>query len=345
MQLNPSYGPPYEHLIELLLGERGDSARAVQVNSAYQRLAPDADHREWGPLSLALAFGSPTARARAMSAIDTLPLPVVMQLAHYLNQPRFRRSQEQLFGVVARRVTEQDVVLHPFVAAARIALGQLSGAVASALESDGCRGNAIYFAYLIVRAPLPPEAEAALQASRSRVNSCPGGSDVFLSGAYAADVGRWAAVDSTRAFLAALARRQLGIGDSLKARHTRLLAEALHGYQVARAGDVEQGIRMLQSLQPQLRGSAVVRWWLGELLLENGRPREARVYFASYWGDKEGIPASYFLARIDEQLGNRAQARAEYARFADGWRNADREVQPYVAEARARIAALDKRVH
>ena len=65
MQLNPSYGPPYEHLIELLLGERGDSARAVQVNSAYQRLAPDADHREWGPLSLALAFGSPTARARA----------------------------------------------------------------------------------------------------------------------------------------------------------------------------------------------------------------------------------------------------------------------------------------
>ena len=44
--------------------------------------------------------------------------------------------------------------------------------------------------------------------------------------------------------------------------------------------------------------------------------------------------------RVSERLGNREQAIADYGFAADVWRNADPELQPYVAEARAALKRL-----
>jgi hypothetical protein len=45
-------------------------------------------------------------------------------------------------------------------------------------------------------------------------------------------------------------------------------------------------------------------------------------------------------ARVNERLGNREKAIAAYRFVADVWRNADPELQPYVAEARAALKRL-----
>jgi hypothetical protein len=44
--------------------------------------------------------------------------------------------------------------------------------------------------------------------------------------------------------------------------------------------------------------------------------------------------------RVNERLGNREQAIDGYGMVVRAWRNADRELQPYVAEARTALARL-----
>lgn len=51
-------------------------------------------------------------------------------------------------------------------------------------------------------------------------------------------------------------------------------------------------------------------------------------------------PAHYFSAQIHEARGERAEARAHYARFAELWSNADPTLQPMVNDARRHIAQL-----
>ena len=45
-------------------------------------------------------------------------------------------------------------------------------------------------------------------------------------------------------------------------------------------------------------------------------------------------------ARVNERLGNRANALAGYSFVAAVWMHADPELQPYVAEARAALKRL-----
>jgi hypothetical protein len=100
---------------------------------------------------------------------------------------------------------------------------------------------------------------------------------------------------------------------------------------------VAEAIPLLQRAQASIVGSSneVVRWWLAHLLLQTRRSREARAYFASFWhtGLRLDIPASYYLALIDQELGNNSDARAEYAAFARAWRAADPALQPMVRQA------------
>jgi hypothetical protein len=46
-------------------------------------------------------------------------------------------------------------------------------------------------------------------------------------------------------------------------------------------------------------------------------------------------------ARVRERVGRRAEAARDFGYVVDLWRNADEELQPYVAEARAALARLN----
>ncbi len=80
-----------------------------------------------------------------------------------------------------------------------------------------------------------------------------------------------------------------------------------------------------------------IRWWIGELLLEMGRPQEAALYFESFWNDPL---AADRLAGIYEQMGDRAKAREAYALVASAWKDADPELQLRARESRAAVQRL-----
>ena len=80
-----------------------------------------------------------------------------------------------------------------------------------------------------------------------------------------------------------------------------------------------------------------LRWFIGDLLMEQNRPKDARPYFASL----QFTPlAQYRLGEIYEQLGEPEKARAAFAFFLEAWSRADPELQPMVVTARAAVHRL-----
>ena len=87
----------------------------------------------------------------------------------------------------------------------------------------------------------------------------------------------------------------------------------------------------------------MIRWWLGTLYMEQGRPADAVRQFRTLQG---AYPApnwtlAYFRAgEAYEQLGETEKAREQYAYFVDAWADADPELEPWVERGRERLAAL-----
>jgi len=92
--------------------------------------------------------------------------------------------------------------------------------------------------------------------------------------------------------------------------------------------------------------------YLGLAFDRGGRSDSARTYLTRYvemtapgrWVvDKAALgPVLFRLGELDESAGDAAHAAEYYGRFVDLWAHADPELQPRVAEARARIAQLDR---
>ena len=84
-----------------------------------------------------------------------------------------------------------------------------------------------------------------------------------------------------------------------------------------------------------------LRWWLGQLLVELDRPREALAYFQTrdtfggWWSFEE-----FESAKIYEELGEFEKARESYEYALLAWRDADPELQPRIQEARRALVRL-----
>jgi tetratricopeptide (TPR) repeat protein len=115
---------------------------------------------------------------------------------------------------------------------------------------------------------------------------------------------------------------------------------------------------VLETAQQQLYGYAVVsrsyfpfvpnftvREWLGALMLEVDRPRDAERYFKSLGSDPFGGSDPFValrLGNLHEQLGEFEEARASYEYALLSWQDADPELQPRIQEARRALARLPK---
>jgi DNA-binding SARP family transcriptional activator/TolB-like protein len=90
------------------------------------------------------------------------------------------------------------------------------------------------------------------------------------------------------------------------------------------------------------------RWLRGELLRETGRAAEALRWYGTF-PDPAARDLAYLApshlrrAQLHEAAGDRRLASFHYERFVDLWRDADPELQPEVARARARLHALAPR--
>jgi tetratricopeptide (TPR) repeat protein len=170
----------------------------------------------------------------------------------------------------------------------------------------------------------------------------------FYAGAYAADRGHWEDHAAALARLRTRADQLLAEGDSGGSRFAKGASMALSGRELWRRGDLPRALPLLVDGQRETTwggGGAsahrealngTIRWWLGELVLQMGRPRDAAVYFESFWNDPL---AAERLGPIYERIGDPEKAREAYSLIASAWRNADPELQ---ARARAAYASVQR---
>jgi tetratricopeptide (TPR) repeat protein len=174
----------------------------------------------------------------------------------------------------------------------------------------------------------------------------------FVAGVFAADQGRWVDHEAVLGRAHEEVRRRRAVGDTTAARMFDGVARALQGYALWKRGQPAEALPQLEAVQRDMRGSAggraenlndAVRWWLGQLLVELDRPRDALVYFRTRdtWGGWSPF-REFESAKIYEEIGEFEKARESYEYALLAWRNADPELRPRIEAAREGLARLPK---
>ena len=165
-----------------------------------------------------------------------------------------------------------------------------------------------------------------------RIDSASTSPTVFYAGALAVDDGRWN--DHTRA---------LQILQGRTGTVTARRARALEGYGAWRRGNTDEAMRLLEQSHD---GTRIVLWWLGDAYRDAGRWADAeRVFGTSAWNENFTAftlqpLAQQRLGTVYEAQGRFDEALEAYGYFLEHWADADLEMQPLVAETRARVEAI-----
>jgi tetratricopeptide (TPR) repeat protein len=193
--------------------------------------------------------------------------------------------------------------------------------------------------------PVPPERLASALAF-GPADSVPSNKP-FFAAAYAAETGDWAAFQQAVARAEADAAWYRDRGDSTGERFTRGMLRGMEGVAAWRRGQLDQAVTLFEVAQREATGytyhtsvNNVLRSFLGEIHLQEGRSEEAIRYFRSF--NVESPITNLYLGRAYEAAGRRDEARAAYELFLDAWRDADPDpaVQKLVADARAGLGRL-----
>jgi tetratricopeptide (TPR) repeat protein len=175
----------------------------------------------------------------------------------------------------------------------------------------------------------------------------------FVAGVVAADQGKWGDYEAVLGRAHGEVRRRRAVEDTTAARMFDGVARALQGYALWKRGQPAEALPQLEAVQRDMRGSAggfaeenlndAVRWWLGQLLVELDRPRDALVYFRTPVTSGGWRPLREFeSAKIYEELGEFEKARESYEYVLVAWRDADPELRPRIEAAREGLARLPK---
>jgi tetratricopeptide (TPR) repeat protein len=166
----------------------------------------------------------------------------------------------------------------------------------------------------------------------------------FFRGAWAADQGREPDRAADRGALRDLAARARVEGDSATARFADGAGLALDGLLAWKRGNLELAEEYLEEARveatghgPQWAVNDAIRWWLAEVLVEQGKLHEAEPYFASLWTH---TMADKRRGDLHSQLGEPERARESYERFLTAWRDAEPEMAPEVARVRQALAGM-----
>jgi tetratricopeptide (TPR) repeat protein len=352
VELDPGFALPYVHLVNDAFIHRPDSARAARLIATYRRLAPNGPFGRDNRVAFDLAFGDSTHRRQAFAVLDTLPPSILAHLASaYLDHPRFWATREAVLEARPRPTTPTGRFMTALLFDNSLSRGEIRAALAQLGDARMHSAWRAAGSYAIHSRDVPGAGAALDEAlALPRTDSLPAdlGSTLmwFYTGAYAADHRRWEDHAAAHARLRDHAERLLAAGDSSESRFATGAALALKGQGLWRRGEARRALPLLvdgqrQALWPSSPSrealNDTIRWWLGELLLETGRPGEAALYFESLWNDPF---AAERLGPIYERLGNLRAARDAYALVARAWETADPELQARAEEARAAIRRL-----
>jgi DNA-binding SARP family transcriptional activator/TolB-like protein len=344
IELDSTFTLPYIHRIDHAISE-GDTTGAARLLATFARLAPESPFVPWYGLMTRLAFGDPAARSAAEAALDTLETSDLFRLGLMLEAPRccWRLSEQVLRKARRRGELRSDVTSALFwVSLAQGKAREALGWVDDPFMPEEFKGLMLLLLDEL-GVPVPParlDSALTLGAADS-ANAF----QLFHAGVYAASRARWPALRGSLARLESRAQRLSATGDSSEAAFTEAVRRALEGYAWWRRGQRDNALDQLERSQRLAVGdwqreivNTRLRWWLGRLLLEMGRPREALPYFESLTGTS--LPADYERARIHEQLGETDRAREAYSIFLAPRPEADAVFQPMVRKARAAVQRL-----
>jgi serine/threonine-protein kinase len=352
IHLDPSFAPAYIHLIENAFAW-GDSARAARLLEKYRQFAPGDRYSKAYLVGFALAFGDSAGLPRGWAELEALQFPShLMALSSLLSGPGGRRSallRGELLRFASKR-SERFALVARELFRARIGRGEIRSALQELERPSVPQDWKVGMLYILHSWDLHV-AHERLDSSVSRDDSS-NIVQVFFGGAYAADRARWDGHARALSRMRAIARSLRAAADNVAADFADAAARGLEGYGWWHRGDKEKALELLSVAQREATGweangyrsrevlNALFRRWLGLLLEEVGRPRDALPYFQSFqWYELDPL-AARDRARLHEQLGELDQARKAYAYFIDNWQDADPELQPEVEEARTALRRL-----
>ena len=351
IELDPRFAPAYIHHIHAALRFAPDSARVARLIETYGRLAPGTQALSEFRLAFDLAFGDDASLARAMAALDTTSIYLPFMAHQNLSNSRFLETKSEVL-----RVALDDPELYLPEDAAQMLFqtllyrGRLEEALAAIHRPAVAdrRGAMLYQAH--VRGFPVPEAELADELARAFADTA----DVFgllYAGAFAAERGRWGDHAMARARVRSIARDAGSASDSTRARIAGGSALALEGVEAWRRGRLVEARRILDEARVTVTGhfdeegaNQMIRWWLAEILVQGGEPREAVRYFtalASGAGFVTDPVAAYRLGQLHEQLGERGEAVEAYQDFLAAWRDPDPSLRRRVEEVRQAVIRLE----
>ena len=337
----------YEHLMEFAFDD-ADSARARSLIETHGRLAPGSEWDRAYRTAFALSFGDSASRARSLASLDTVETADLFAAAvQALWHPATLPTQTEVLRILRERPDAEWWWFNPQFDN-RYRRGQFDEAM-QVLRGDGVppvvRRRSTYTLYRSGMNLSPEQLEEEFAVSPG--DTTPEGAYALLvAGAYAADRGRWIALDAARDRARVEAGRRRAAGDTAAARMFDGAGRALEDYGLWKRGRPEDALPRLQAVQRDMRGRAggegalneAVRWWLGELLAELGRPRDALVYFRTF----EGPFARFEAARMYAELGEPEKAKESYEYALLAWRDADAELRPRIEAAREALAELQR---
>jgi tetratricopeptide (TPR) repeat protein len=194
--------------------------------------------------------------------------------------------------------------------------------------------------------PVPaPEIDQALAVDPADLTTDAGRAILFFfRGARAADQGRESDRATARGALRDLAAKARVEGDSATARFADGAGLALDGLLAWKRGNLELAEEFLEEARVEATGHGgqwsvndAIRWWLAEIIVEQGKLHEAEPYFTSLWTS----PMAYErLGDLYAKAGEREQAREAYEMFLTAWRDAEPEMAPTVARVRQALAGM-----
>jgi DNA-binding SARP family transcriptional activator/predicted negative regulator of RcsB-dependent stress response len=345
IELDSTFTVPYLHRIYHAISA-GDTTEATRLLRAFTQLAPESPILPWYRLVARLAFGDPTVRSAANTALDTLETDDLLRIGFTLSgQPCCSRQSEQ----VLRKVRERGGERRPEATSELFWVSLAQGKAREALGwvDDPFLPEERKGMMLLVLDELGVAIPTARLDSELTIDTADSADvfRIFYAGFYAASRARWQVLRSLLERLQSHAQRLRVAGDSSEAGFTEAVRQALEGYALWRRGQRDTALVLLERSQRRAVGNwerAIVnlrlRLWLGRLLMETGRPREALSYFGSLTGTSH--PVDYERGRIYEQLGQLERAREAYALFLASRQQADPMFQPKVQDARAALQRL-----
>ena len=344
VQLDPRFFPAYIHRVDYAM-LTADSARAGALLDSVARLTnPSADEIGLGRAIYDLGFGDSLAKERAWGKMTTDENLVALGLQDF-RHPRFLDVESRLYDIAARNGSVNGTVLgawnelhrgRPSAALERVdAPGFPLVARVSVLTTARIQGIPVPAAEIEEAVAIDP-ADLPSHATR--------GVYYFFKGAWAADQGREADRASARGALRDLATRARVDGDSAAGRFADGAGLALDGLLAWKKGDLELAADFLEEARVQATGHGpqwavndAIRWWLAEVLVEQGKLHEAEPYFASLWIHTKSYER---LGDLYVKIGERDKAREAYEMFLTSWREAEPEMAPTVARVRQAVAGM-----